>query len=130
MIYGRYGDIVCEVCNQAKLWYNFPVDKKGELKGKICLKCVEKNKTRQVTSKLYLLLMAADKNKMVDLRNHLFDCLNRIKTKEMTTEEAKAACQVAQTIINSARLEMDFMKMIKSNKSEFFELENGAAIEQ
>lgn len=53
------------------------------------------------------------KNKIEDLRNHLFATLEDLRDKEkpMEIERAKAISDVAQTIINSAKVEVDFMKM-------------------
>jgi hypothetical protein len=52
------------------------------------------------------------KNKIEDLRNHLFETLEALKDKEkpMEIERAKAISEVAQTIINSAKVEVDFLK--------------------
>ncbi len=49
------------------------------------------------------------KNKMVDLRNHLFAALEGLSDPEkpMELERAKAIADVAQTIINSAKVEVD-----------------------
>lgn len=49
------------------------------------------------------------KNKMVDLRNHLFSALEGLadEDKPMDLERAKAISEVAQTIINSAKVEVD-----------------------
>lgn len=52
------------------------------------------------------------KNKMTDLRNHLFAALEALHDTEkpMEIERAKAIADVAQTIINSAKVEVDFMR--------------------
>lgn len=49
------------------------------------------------------------KNKMVDLRNHLFAALEGLADTEnpMDLDRAKAISDVAQTIINSAKVEVD-----------------------
>ena len=49
------------------------------------------------------------KNKMVDLRNHLFAALEGLADtdKPMELDRAKAIADVAQTIINSAKVEVD-----------------------
>jgi hypothetical protein len=48
-----------------------------------------------------------------DLRGHLFDTLRGLKNKEepLEIERAKAISDVAQTIINSARAEIDYVKV-------------------
>lgn len=59
------------------------------------------------------------KNKIEDLRNHLFMQLERLgddeemkDTEKLETElsRAKAIADVAQVIVNTAKLEVDFMK--------------------
>ena len=69
------------------------------------------------------------RNKINDLRDHLFAALERLDNDELTTEElqkeldkAEAVAQIGNVIINSAKIEVDFMKatgMIKTN-SELF----------
>jgi len=69
------------------------------------------------------------RNKISDLRDHLFAALERIDNDELNTEElnkeidkAKAVADVGSVIINSAKLEIEFMKatgMIDTN-SELF----------
>ena len=53
------------------------------------------------------------KNKISDLRDHLFATLEDLRDKEspMDIERAKAISDVAQTIINSAKVEVEFMRM-------------------
>jgi hypothetical protein len=63
------------------------------------------------------------KNRMSDLRNHLFETLEQLKDEEkpMDLQRAKAISEVAQTIINSAKVEVEFAKAISaSTGSEFF----------
>lgn len=50
------------------------------------------------------------KNKIEDLRNHLFEALEMLKGGEMDVERAKAMSGVAQTIINSAKVEVDYLR--------------------
>lgn len=55
------------------------------------------------------------KNKIVDLRNHLFETIEMLKDgdeekSKMTVEKAKAIASVSQVIINSAKLEIEYMK--------------------
>lgn len=54
------------------------------------------------------------KNKIEDLRNHLFAALEALSDKDepMEIERAKAISDVAQTIINSAKVEVDYMKQV------------------
>lgn len=52
------------------------------------------------------------KNRIDDLRNHLFATLEALQDKDdpMDLDRAKAVADVAQTIINSAKVEVDFLK--------------------
>jgi len=52
------------------------------------------------------------KNKIEDLRDHLFETLEALKDKEkpMDIERAKAISTVAQTIINTAKVEIDYIE--------------------
>jgi len=57
------------------------------------------------------------RNKISDLRDHLFAALERIDNDELTAEElqkelqkADAVAQIGSVIINSAKIEVDFMK--------------------
>jgi hypothetical protein len=52
------------------------------------------------------------KNKLSDLRDHLFETIERLKDgdKAMPLEKAKTIADVAQVIINSAKVEVDFLK--------------------
>lgn len=51
------------------------------------------------------------KNKIEDLRNHLFVTIENLMDEEkpMDIERAKAVSEVAQVIINSAKVEVDFI---------------------
>lgn len=64
------------------------------------------------------------KNRMSDLRNHLFETLEALKDKDAPLDlaRAQAVSEVAQTIINSAKVEIEFMKVIDSSapRSDFF----------
>lgn len=53
------------------------------------------------------------KNKLDDLRNHLFSTLEALSDPEkpMPIERAQAIANVAQTIINSAKVEVDVLKL-------------------
>lgn len=53
------------------------------------------------------------KNTMVDLRNHLFETLEALKDKDepMDIDRAKTVSQVAQTLIDSAKVEVDYIRV-------------------
>ena len=62
------------------------------------------------------------KNKIDDLRNHLFETLEALKDDEkpMEVDRAKAICDVAQTIINSAKVELAALELTgQESQSEF-----------
>ena len=63
------------------------------------------------------------KNKIEDLRNHLFETLEALKDKDnpMDIERAKAVAGVAQVIVNSAKVENDHIKLTGTSGSGFIE---------
>lgn len=56
-----------------------------------------------------------------DLRRHLFAALDGLTDKQapMDIERAKAVAEVAQTIINSAKVEVDHLRVVGGNGSGF-----------
>lgn len=60
-------------------------------------------------------------NTIVDLRAHLFDALKGIKDKSMDIDTAKAISDIAQVIVNTAKVEVDHMKVSGSAGSGFLE---------
>jgi hypothetical protein len=52
------------------------------------------------------------KNKIEDLRDHLFETIEALKDSEkpMDIERAKAIADVSQVIVNSAKVEVDFIR--------------------
>ena len=52
------------------------------------------------------------KNKIEDLRNHLFATIEGLLDEEtpMELDRAKAVADVAQVLVNSAKIEVDFIK--------------------
>ena len=59
------------------------------------------------------------KNKINDLRDHLFETLEALKDPEkpMDLERAKVISEVAQTIINSAKVEVDLVKAVSGSSA-------------
>ena len=53
----------------------------------------------------------SETNDITTLRNHLFDTIEGIKNKSITIEQAKAISGVGQTVINSAKIEIEYMKL-------------------
>lgn len=53
------------------------------------------------------------RNKIEDLRNHLFATLEALADDEnpMDLDRAKAIAEVAQVVINSAKVEVDYLKV-------------------
>lgn len=49
------------------------------------------------------------KNKLSDLRNHLFETIEKLKDGDMEVSKAKTIADVAQVIINSAKVEVDYL---------------------
>ena len=52
------------------------------------------------------------RNKIEDLRNHLFETIEKLKDgdKGMDMEKAQTIANVAQVIVNSAKVEVDYMR--------------------
>ncbi len=64
------------------------------------------------------------KNKITDLRNHLFETIEALKDPDhpMEVQRAKAIYETAQTIIESGKLELQFIDLVgKGENSQFFE---------
>lgn len=62
------------------------------------------------------------KNKIDDLRNHLFETLEALKDDEkpMDLDRARAVAEVARVIVDSAKVEVDFLKVTGAVKSTDF----------
>ena len=62
------------------------------------------------------------KNKISDLRNHLFVVLEELSDPESNydLEKAKVIANVAQTIINSASVENQYLKIVESSQGSGF----------
>lgn len=66
------------------------------------------------------------KNTMTDLRNHLFEVMEALKDedKPMELARARAVVDVAQALINSAKVEVEFLNAIDSSEAtDFFDME-------
>ena len=112
----------CVACRKHKTWYNFKDLARG--KEGVCLRCQDRQSKDIIILKLDRLLTIAMKNKMSDLRNHLFETIESLRDNSITPEKAKAVCEVAQVIINSAKVELDFLKVIGGKKSDFLQIED------
>ena len=62
------------------------------------------------------------KNKIEDLRNHLFETLEALRNKEepMELDRAQAVADVARVIVDSAKVEVAFLKVTGERKSTDF----------
>lgn len=62
------------------------------------------------------------KNKIEDLRNHLFATLEALQDedKPMEIDRAKTIADVAQVIVNSAKIEVDFIRATGREKGTGF----------
>jgi hypothetical protein len=65
------------------------------------------------------------KNKIQDLRNHLFETIELLKDKEMDVDTALAIAQVSREIINTAKVEVQYLREVNGNSDTgFMALEN------
>lgn len=62
------------------------------------------------------------RNKIEDLRNHLFATIESLQDedKPLDIHRAKAIADVAQVIVNSAKIEVDFLKATGAQKGTGF----------
>lgn len=58
---------------------------------------------------------------IVDLRQRLFATIDAVKDGKLEVERARVVGQLAQVIVHSARVEVDFHKSSGSGKSAFLE---------
>ena len=68
------------------------------------------------------------KNKIEDLRNHLFATIEGLldPDKPMELDRAKAVAEVAQVMINSAKVEVDMVKALgAATGSGFMQIDQG-----
>ena len=58
------------------------------------------------------------KNKISDLRDHLFETLEALKDPDnpMDVERAKAISDVAQVLINTAKVEVDLVRAVSGSQ--------------
>jgi len=66
----------------------------------------------------------ATTNDITELRSHLFETLRALKDKDkpLEIERARAVSDVAQTIINTVKVEVDFVKATGAKGSGFIPL--------
>ena len=56
-----------------------------------------------------------------DLREGLFDALQLLKEGSLTVDQAKAISEMSQVIINSAKVEVDYIKANNGGETPFLE---------
>lgn len=61
-----------------------------------------------------------------DLREAMFDTLAKLKSGDLTVEQARAASQIGGVIIESAKVEVEFLRVNEGGESNFFENEAGS----
>jgi len=59
------------------------------------------------------------KNKVEDLRNHLFEVIEKLKDDDIDVARAKVIAETAQVIVNSAKVECEHMRLTGSAGSGF-----------
>lgn len=66
--------------------------------------------------------MATNKNKIEDLRNHLFETLEALRNEEkpMELERAREIANVARVLVESAKVEVEFVKVTGAVRSTDF----------
>jgi hypothetical protein len=69
------------------------------------------------------------RNKIEDLRNHLFEVIEMLKDGDIDMDKAKTIAEVAQVIVNSAKVEVNFIKVVNGNGSGFIPLDNRGSYE-
>lgn len=60
------------------------------------------------------------RDKIQDLRHHLFETIEMLKDKEIDIATAKAIAEVSQVIVNTAKVEIQFIRATESNKDTGF----------
>lgn len=58
-------------------------------------------------------------NDITELRGHLFDTLRGLKDKSVDIEQAKAICEVAKNITETAKVEVDFIRLTEAEGTGF-----------
>lgn len=70
------------------------------------------------------------KNSIDDLRDHLFETLEALRDKDnpMDIQRAKTVSGVAQTIINTAKVELEFVELTGGEASGFIDAKKRPAL--
>lgn len=65
-------------------------------------------------------------NDITELRTHLFDTLRGLKDGSVDVEKAKAVSLIADTIIDTAKVEVDYMRVAGGNGTGFIAQDGSA----
>ena len=77
---------------------------------------INKEVKKSINNQFNILEMSTEtQNNLKGLRNHLFEAIRKLEGGTMRADEAKAMAGLAQTIINSAKVEMEY-KMLLTDK--------------
>lgn len=57
-----------------------------------------------------------EKNNIGDLRDHLFDTIQKLKDGSMTVETANAICKTGKVIVDSAKVEVQFLNVAEKSE--------------
>ena len=70
------------------------------------------------------------KNSIDDLRNHLFETLEALRDPDnpMDLKRAKTVSDVAQTVINTAKIELEFVELTGAEVSGFIDKDKRPAL--
>ena len=62
-----------------------------------------------------------------DLRDHLFAAIQGVRDKTLTIEQAKTISDLSQVVVNTAKVEVDFVRATERRESQFLLGTNGQA---
>lgn len=64
---------------------------------------------------------------LAGLRAHLFDALQAVKAGSLELDQARAVNELAKTIVDTAKVEVDYLKISGSGESAFIDTAVGAS---
>ena len=98
--------IECTGCKLTKRWWKFKIEKNTHFP--LCFDCQSKD----LTIKIKTIIKMANENNMQYLRDKLFECIEGLRYKTISISEAKAIGDMAQIIINSVKVEVEYIKAV------------------
>jgi hypothetical protein len=63
--------------------------------------------------------MTSESKTIEDLRRHLFDAIAGVKDGSVSIEKAKTISELSQVIVNTAKVEVDYVRANNGGKSRF-----------